>query len=471
MGKVFLNELAAALADRHGISRKEAQQFLTAFMETVKAGIDDDKVVKIKGLGTFKVIDVDARESVNVNTGERVVIDGHQRLSFTPDTAMKELVNKPFSQFETVIINDGVEFPDELESGDLEEEALDVEDATDGVESAENPVEEPLFVEDAEPAKEQIPEDDVPVKEEEPQPENDSISSEKTDASDDDKAVGQNQSETKASGDVIEVVEIIEHEEEQTVPELHTPQPEVAEKTSDVQEKPLAETKEGPVAEPVKPAAEPVAPVVNVVANRHQGWWWAVAALACILCFGVGYWLGGRQHQTVLVVDKEAAITIGQQQVTAKAVSPAVTDAQPQPADSAKNAAAETAQAASDSVKSASQTADQTSAAQTSAAQNAQTSAATAKPATANWRKYEEMDRRIQYGAYGIVGTDTVLTAKEGETLGRISRVALGPDMECYMEVYNGLKASDVLKAGQKIRVPKLETKKKLLKKEQESKQ
>lgn len=116
-----MTELADMLAQKANISKREAQQFLTDFIETIQDGVNNDKLVKIKGLGTFKVIDVDARESVNVNTGERVTIDSHQKLTFTPDAAMKELVNKPFSQFETVVLNEGVEFDDEA---DVEEPVI-----------------------------------------------------------------------------------------------------------------------------------------------------------------------------------------------------------------------------------------------------------------------------------------------------------------------------------------------------------
>ena len=108
-----MSELADRLAEKAGISKRDAQAFLSAIIETIRDGVNNDKIVKIKGLGTFKVIDVDARESVNVNTGERVVIDGHQKLTFTPDSTMKDLVNKPFSQFETVVLNEGVAFDDE----------------------------------------------------------------------------------------------------------------------------------------------------------------------------------------------------------------------------------------------------------------------------------------------------------------------------------------------------------------------
>ena len=96
MGKIYMSELADRLAEQMGTSKRDAQQFLAAVVETIQEGVNNDKLVKIKGLGTFKVIDVDARESVNVNTGERVTIESHQKLTFTPDNAMKELVNKPF---------------------------------------------------------------------------------------------------------------------------------------------------------------------------------------------------------------------------------------------------------------------------------------------------------------------------------------------------------------------------------------
>ena len=109
MEKINLDNLAIELAEKRDISQKQAKLFLKVLVETIQKGITDDGLVKVKGLGTFKLINVDARESVSVNTGERVMIESHQKLSFTPETAMKELVNRPFSAFETVILNDGVD--------------------------------------------------------------------------------------------------------------------------------------------------------------------------------------------------------------------------------------------------------------------------------------------------------------------------------------------------------------------------
>ena len=112
MGKYSITQLATILVKKNGISNDEALKFVTAIFDIVKEGLETDKLVKIKGFGTFKIIDVDPRESVNVNTGERVLINGHQKITFTPDSVMKEMVNRPFAQFETVVLNDGVNFSD-----------------------------------------------------------------------------------------------------------------------------------------------------------------------------------------------------------------------------------------------------------------------------------------------------------------------------------------------------------------------
>ena len=151
-----MSDLAARLAELTGMSKRKSQLFMSAIVETIQEGINNDKMVKIKGLGTFKVIDVDARESVNVNTGERLTINSHQKLTFTPDNAMKDLVNKPFSQFETVVLNDGVEFDDNTESE--EEEAADaVEEQSE--EQSEEQVEEQVQEQVAEQVKDEVVEE------------------------------------------------------------------------------------------------------------------------------------------------------------------------------------------------------------------------------------------------------------------------------------------------------------------------
>lgn len=112
MGKISLQDLASVLVERWHLGKKEASMFVNEMFFVIQKSLDEDKIVKVKGLGTFKIIDVDDRESVDVNTGDRVLIEGHGKITFTPDALMKELVNKPFSQFETVVLNEGVDFND-----------------------------------------------------------------------------------------------------------------------------------------------------------------------------------------------------------------------------------------------------------------------------------------------------------------------------------------------------------------------
>ena len=112
MSKMNIYDLCSVLTSKNGLDDKESHRFIKAIFDVIQEGLDEDKIVKVKGLGTFKIIEVDDRESINVNTGERVLIEGHSKLTFTPDSVMKEIVNKPFSQFETVILNEGVDFPE-----------------------------------------------------------------------------------------------------------------------------------------------------------------------------------------------------------------------------------------------------------------------------------------------------------------------------------------------------------------------
>ena len=110
MAKITIQDISKVLMERNGLNKKVAAAFVNAMFDVIQQALERDRIVKVKGLGTFKIIDVDDRESVNVNTGERVLIEGHNKITFTPDVLMKELVNKPFSQFETVVLKDGVDF-------------------------------------------------------------------------------------------------------------------------------------------------------------------------------------------------------------------------------------------------------------------------------------------------------------------------------------------------------------------------
>ena len=171
MNKLTLNNIAKVLVEKNGLEPKEAMMFTTAMFDLIHDRLNEEGIVKVKGLGTFKMIRVEARESINVRTGERVLIDSHAKITFTPDAVMKELVNKPFSQFETVVLNDDVEFTDmkseettdETNNSEQSESLVDVVSEGGTPEPAPEPAPEPV----AEPTPEPAPE---PVAEPTPEP-------------------------------------------------------------------------------------------------------------------------------------------------------------------------------------------------------------------------------------------------------------------------------------------------------------
>ena len=167
MGKLTIQEIARVLTEKNGLEQREANRFASEMFAIIQQRLETDQLVKVKGLGTFKMIDVEARESVSVRTGERVVIDGHAKVSFIPDNLMRELVNKPFSQFETVVLNEGVEF-DDLTDNVTEEELQAEESLTVEKPAVEIPQEPEPAVEPAvEPvAEESVAEEPAPVVEE-----------------------------------------------------------------------------------------------------------------------------------------------------------------------------------------------------------------------------------------------------------------------------------------------------------------
>lgn len=183
MAKTYVQRIAEVVARKHNLSLKDAEEFVSTMFSTIHEGLESDKLVKIKGLGTFKVVGVKARESVNVNTGERLVIEGHDKVSFTPDKVMAELVNKPFAQFETVVLNDGVDLDaidnaQPAEPSSAEPETIEqVEDIPEKTEAPAEPKEE----EKAEEPNSEILED-ATKKEESTVEDNDDIIKEEDDA-------------------------------------------------------------------------------------------------------------------------------------------------------------------------------------------------------------------------------------------------------------------------------------------------
>ena len=407
MERVSILEIAAILTAKSKLKKKDADRFANTIFEVVKDGLATDRLVKIKGLGTFKVIDIESRESVNVNTGERVVIEGHEKVTFTPDTTMKELVNKPFSQFETVVLNEGVEFDDPVEP----EEPVEAGEAVEAVEPVEQ--EEAVQpVEAVEPVQEDAPilQFVEPIEEQEPQVE-----------------------EPPVEEPAVEEEPVVEEPE----PKAEEPEP----KAEETPEPPVEETPEPESEEEFDESILEEMELNRKYRNKLRNW--AIVALfACAGSFVAGYFVGHHQSEAIEATNMDE-VAVGVQEETD---SSAVVQ---------KDAATEAV--APDTMPSKSQSAENV--APVPVPVTTPTTPAAAAPA-GDYSKYEQMDGRVRTGAYRIVGTAEEVKAKEGETVGRISRRYLGPDMECYVEVYNGLKASTQLKAGQTIKIPKLEVKK-----------
>ena len=153
--KITIQDIIDLLCQKHNIDRKEAELFTKGMFDLIEEALATEKFVKVKGLGTFKLTEVDARESVDVNTGERIEIQGHTKVSFTPDTTMKELINKPFSHFETVVLNDGVELEDTVACEDVETSHLEVLDSTTEVKDT-SIVETPIIKEESISSEESV---------------------------------------------------------------------------------------------------------------------------------------------------------------------------------------------------------------------------------------------------------------------------------------------------------------------------
>lgn len=402
MGKISIQDLSSVLVEKRGLSKKDASNFISEMFDIVQQELEKEKIVKIKGLGTFKIIDVDDRESVNVNTGERMLIEGHGKITFTPDSLMKELVNKPFSQFETVVLNDGVEFEDP------KEEVVEPQD-TNGDPSSMALVDFGLGNVKADLSSFPVIGDDVRKEETKDTP------SEETPAE-----------ETPADDKIAE--------------ELAKQEPVVEESAT-----------EEPASDEIRD--EDVVYDDEEETSGSKSWLWML--IGCVVGLACGYLLGNYFPFIDSEPSQPQEKVAPAKPIVKKPVAPAVKDSTAtveQPTAEPEKPAVESEKLAAESEKSAAEPekpAQKTEAASSSTNATAELSA-----------KYAAKDRRVQLGAYHIVGTAKVVKAKEGETLGKISRRYLGPDMECYLEVYNDLKANDVLKAGQEVKIPKLVWKK-----------
>jgi nucleoid DNA-binding protein len=549
MGKISIQDLAQVLVERKGLNKRDAVIFVSAMFDIIQTNLEKDRVVKVKGLGTFKIIDVDDRESVNVNTGERVLIEGHNKITFTPDALMKELVNKPFSQFETVVLNDGVDFDDTTEEDDPNDPAnmplvdfgaveehklIDIadEDIPEWViepvvkkpkrpaETKPEPVYEPEpesiddepFVEPEPMIEEPEPEPFVepepePIFEPEPEPIIEEPAPEPAPIVEPKHVVESKyivEVEPEVGAEPVIEDDLVAEPEPQSFVELE-PEPDletepVYEPTPIVKPTMIVEPEPEPVVEP-EPIVEPKpAPVVEPEPEPEEdeseeeyedeeldeeeeieepssngGHKWLIALLTCLLGLAGGYVLGNlfpwsqfSQSQDVKVEkavpasDLESVAEPIDSVVPADTITPApVAVPEEKPAE-AKPVEQPAAKPAEPKPAPATKPVEPKPAVKPAEPKPAPAAKPVEKTEpVAQLDKYQKMDNRVKFGAYKIVGTALEVKVKEGDNLKKIANRILGPDMECYLEVYNGMNSKTELKVGQTIKIPKLEWRKK----------
>lgn len=475
MSKNSLNGLADKLAEKSGLSQIEAELFIRKMFDVCHQGLAADKIVKMRWLGTFKVTSVKERESVDVNTGERIVIEGRDKISFTPDNILKEIVNKPFAQFETVIVNDGVDF----ESIDKKyEDSLEDEEQEEFLEKPKP------IIEVVEPTETSLP--DV-VSEETTQSEAVSSSEPTTSGVIDFLDVPENPSEDSSVVVVGEDSTI----EPQTTVSQEVPTEEISSSVSDDiqagsrEENSNAEIEaetDAEIGADAKIEAETDAEIEAddevEIRSRHfiiPKYVVIIASFTLLLligglgwfAFNYGQMAAQRDHLELQlaqyktdknVVAKPANVKSQEQLLQEKARQDSLRMAKANDAIKAAERADSLKSAAVDkeiSVKNLK--ADEKSAElkKKSATDKKQDKAAEHAKVVSD--KYDS-DPRVRTGAYRIVGVDQVVTVGEHQTMATLSKRYLGPGMECYIEALNG---TSTIKSGQKVKIPKLELKKK----------
>lgn len=457
MSKFSLNTLGKLLADKSGLSQVEAELFIRKMFDVCNQGLDADKQVKIKWLGTFKVQGTKDRESINVNTGERFTIEGRDKLTFTPDNILKEIVNKPFAQFETVVVNDGVDF-DEIDEKFGEEQTEDapaqVIDFLDEEKTA-TPNPEVVVIE-SEKEKEKEAEDELAKqiaieqakleKLKQAQLEQERIQKEKLEK---EKQEQERLEQERLEQERLEQEKLELAQQQQALKAVVEP----AVPASDESEEEEEEEESSNSHHIVIPRYLVVAVCLIVVALIGGMGWFA---------FNYGQMTAQRDHLAMQlnqyhqapakkVPAKPAAAPLSQEQkLRQKAMEDSIRMAKT--AEAVK--LAENSDEESASAEKAKQTEAKAKAEAKEKAKDKAEEKATSKIASSQYDK----DARVRTGAYRIVGVAQTVTVGAGQTLEQISTRHLGSGMECYVEALNG---TNTVKAGQKIKIPKLELKKK----------
>ena len=434
MSKVSITELASKLMEKHGLKRTEAELFIRQFVGVINDGLKNDKSVKVKGLGTFKVQAVSARKSVDVNTGEAIVIEGRDKISFTAEAVMRDLVNAPFAQFETVIVNDGVDFSEidakhEADNTEAEEPAQEVVEQATTVEP--EPAVEPEPIVEPEPAPVVEPEPAVepePIVEPEPAP---AIEPEPTPA--------------------------VEPE-----PTIVEPAP-VVEPTPTVEPTPAVEDSDSDTDE-LEAKSKSYKNTIIVLAS-------SLACVVILAVVGFVYMFSQIEKRDNRIAHLETQTATLADRMMKTHMSPAPVANQPAANDEADNILAtneqkiEAAQKADkeNNLKTAEAKPEPKAEPKAATKPTAEAKALAAKlaPSIPSQSAYDK-DPRVRTGAYVITGIANTVTVKAGQTMSSLSKTYLGPGMECYLEAVNG--GNRELKAGEKIKIPALKTKKSLKK-------
>lgn len=482
MSKSNISRLAKSISSKHGLTQAEAERFISKMFEVANEGLHEDKLLKIKWLGTFKVTPVKDRESVDVNTGERIVIEGRDKISFTPDNILKEIVNKPFAQFETVVVNDGVDFSDidekfslqavpaepiaaempstigeqktaEASIGQPESKSFDESKNTDEQKVADQPTAEVYPSAEAQPmAAEQPMVAEQPMAGEQPMVEEQQMQP----------LVGNTTGEQESL-----VNEDILSKESSLVKNASDNE---AGTSNEAVASNNAAMSDGAV-----PSEEPAAEVGEEVHSHHLMIPKYLVAIVClvfvILLGGMGWFafnFGKMQAQR----DQ-----LAMQLQTIKKPTPVATKDSTQTSAEDSAALALKKKAQEDSIRMAEtskavelaekteqgrvegQALTNTSSSQigTSSKEKGSSQAKVTAPSDPRSSSYDA-DPRVRTGAYRIVGVAQTVTVKDGQSLASLSRLYLGPGMECYVEAVNG---KNEVKVGQKIKIPKLELKRK----------
>ena len=425
-----IKDLARFLVEKHGIKLADAELFISLMTEIINEGVHRERQVKIKGLGTFKLTSVSSRESIDVNTGERIVIEGRDKLSFAPDNAMKELVNQPFSQFETVVVNDGVELEDEYkeqveETAPADEKKEIVEEKA--VEEIELPREEPV-----EPIAivSEMSAETMSVKEDKVQ----------------ETMLETNVSEVEQIETAQETIEAasdnVAKDEEETLESSSEKEDEPVVEETDIRENDIEDTENASTENRSHKSSYMKPLVVGFVA--------LFVVLIGTICFMFmklcqqneqiyNFRMEVQTLQLELLKKQYSTMKGCSKVMKPAAVAEKSAPAEKKPAPVAEKPIPVTEKSTSDVER-------PTSVVEKSVSSKEEDA----------YEALNKSDARVRTGAYRIVGVKQVVKVKHGQTLSSISRLYLGPGMECYIEVMNKNKE---LKEGDRVKIPELKRK------------